>query len=164
VYVDHYASVASAQFICDKLNEQGFSTCVEHDHAIFAGEMSCFVVSIFSVSSDDAQSLEEIESFITSLPREQIERYEFNSLSNQLTVIHNPLLVTASDLATDIATKTGAKPILKLDGDEGKVWEFVEMGEEETILDTESLNLRPTVMLSGIFWIVSMLSYIGGNW
>jgi hypothetical protein len=51
-------------------------------------------------------------------------------------VIHNPLLVAASDLVADIATKTVATTVLKVDGDEGKVWEFVEIGEEEIILKT----------------------------
>jgi hypothetical protein len=146
------------------LNEQGFGACVEHDHAMVAGEISSFVVSIFSVASVETRSVEELDSFLKSLPEEQIQRFEFNGVSRQLTVIHNPLVVSASDLATEIAIKTGTTAILKVDGDVGKVWDFVDVVEEETNPKKESQNLRPTVIVSGVFWIVSMLSYIGGNW
>jgi hypothetical protein len=163
--VDHCSSIVSAQGICDKLNEQGFGASIELDHAALVGEMSSFVVSIFSVNSTDAGSIEELKGFLASLPTQQIERFEFNDKSNQLTVIHNPLFVTATDLAAAIETKTCIATVVKVDGDEGKVWEFFEqIGQEEASTSTKSQYLRPTVMLSGIFWIVSMLSYISGNW
>jgi hypothetical protein len=32
------------------------------------------------------------------------------------------------------------------------------------VIEKPTSHLRPTVVLSGVFWIISMLSLIGGNW
>jgi len=80
-------------------------------------------------------------------------------------VIHNPLFLTASDLVAKVEAKTGVVVVLKVDGGEGKLWDFAEIDEEQaTVANVESGLLHPTVVLSGTFWIISMLSYIGGKW
>jgi hypothetical protein len=48
----------------DQLNEQGVGASVEHDHANFAAEKSSFVVSIFSVTSTDGRSVDELKFFL----------------------------------------------------------------------------------------------------
>lgn len=164
MYVDHDPSFSSAQGICDTLNEQGFGARVEHDHAMVSAQTSSFVVSIFTVNDIDDHSVERLTIFLSSLPKEKIERFELNNTSNQLMVIHNPLFVTAVDLVAEVAAKAEVATILKVDGDEGKLWEFTEVDEDEALPTAGSHFLRPTVVLSGIFWIISMLSYIGGKW
>jgi hypothetical protein len=154
------ALLTTAQDICDSLNEQGFGASVEHDHAITAGVASSFVVSILSV---DKFSVQKLNSFLSSLPKEHVERFEINEASNQLMIIHNPLFVTASDLATEVSIKTGTSATVKVDGDDGKEWEFTEF-EQIAPSTTQRHMLRPSVALSGLFWIISMLSYIGSNW
>jgi hypothetical protein len=154
----------SAQNICKALNEESFGARVEHDHSQFTGAMSAFVVSNFSIDALNTGLGGKLELFLDSLPKEHIQRYETNRSAGQLTIIHNPLFVTAQELADDLTKKTGAKTIVKLDGSEGKVWEFPSPEEEKSTKENESCCMEPVVALSGLFWILSMFSYIGGNW
>lgn len=164
VYVDHDSKIASAQHICSLLNEQSFGASVEHDHALYAEETSSFVVSIFTISRSDASFVAKLKRFLVSLPEQQVERYELNSTSNELMVIHNPLFVTAMDLADNISSKAGLSATVKVDGDDGKEWEFDKYEHDIAPETFEATWVRPTVALSGVFWIISMLSYVGGNW
>ena len=50
-----------------------------------------------------------------------------------------------------------------MDGAANTKWEFPEVVEDEVEVEPVKYP-RPTVVLSGIFWVVSMLSFIGGNW
>ncbi|KAG7346359.1 heavy metal translocating P-type ATPase [Nitzschia inconspicua] len=164
VYVDHDTTAIKADDICDLLNEENFGARVEHDHAIFTDETSAFVVSIFSMSSSHPPPTVKLNHFLESFPKERIERFELNVPLNELMVIHNPLFVTAPNLAAEIVAKTGVSISVKVDGDDGKEWIFSEYNNKAPTTKTESNRLRPTVALSGIFWILCMLSYVGGKW
>jgi Cd2+/Zn2+-exporting ATPase len=52
---------------------------------------------------------------------------------------------------------------VEVDGAANTKWEFPEVVEDEVEVEPVKYP-RPTVVLSGIFWVVSMLSFIGGNW
>jgi hypothetical protein len=162
--VDHDSSKTSAQDICNALNEEGFGADVEHDHSQFTGAMSAFVVSNFSIDSSGVTSGKKIQSYLETIPKEQIQRFDINLASGQLTIIHNALFIMAHQLAQDVTEKTGIITEVKLDGNEEKVWEFPEPEEEGISKETKSGCMEPTVILSGMFWVLSMFSYIGGNW
>jgi len=68
VYVDHDPSVSSAKKISDTLNEEGFGAHVLQDHAVFSTPTSAFVISMFSVSPIDNDSVERLRIFLSSPP------------------------------------------------------------------------------------------------
>ncbi|KAL3916555.1 MAG: hypothetical protein SGILL_005125 [Bacillariaceae sp.] len=157
--------IVEAQDVCDALNEEGFGAHVEHDHSQFTGAMSAFVVSNFSIDTSNTALSAKIASYLETIPKEHVQRFDTHVAVSQLTIIHNPLFVTAHQLSEDISEKTGILTKVKLDGNEGKVWEFPEHEEEESKAQaTKSCCMAPTVILSGVFWIISMFSYVGGNW
>lgn len=80
---------------------------------------------------------------------------------------HNPLILSAEDVANAINEKLDIVATIETDGKDDHMWNFVEL-DEETSKDTasrmEAAKIRPTVVVSGLCWLVSMLSLIGGNW
>lgn len=167
VYVDHELSIVSAQAICDALNEDAFGARIEHDAATETGAASSFVTSIltFHATENDAPSKETLADFLKTVDPSQMEIFLVDLPSQKITVVHNPLLISAQDIVTALSEKTGLQAKIERDGKESQIWEFPEVGEEEDeVMEQPTAGLRPTVVLSGIFWAVSMLSYIGGNW
>jgi hypothetical protein len=107
----------------------------------------------------------DLTSYLETIPKEKIERFDIDVTSKQLIVIHNPLLFSAQNILSEILEKTGITTNIVVDGNEGMIWEFPEVKEENAVIeDSQTCWMRPTVILSGIFWIISMLSFIGGNW
>jgi copper chaperone CopZ len=163
VYIDHDCSIVTIQRICDALNEESFGARVEHDHSQHTGALSSFVVSNFSIMSSTPTCIVDLTSYLETIPKEKIERFDL--YAKQLTVVHNPLLYSAQKISSEILEKTGITTNIVVDGNEGMIWEFPEVKEENAIIEQEqSCWMRPTVILSGIFWIISMLSFIDGNW
>lgn len=54
---------------------------------------------------------------------------------------------------------------IESDGGAGGLWALATMQSEgNDVIEHHKSSIRPTVILSGVFWVVSMLSFIGGNW
>jgi len=82
---------------------------------------------------------------------------------------------TASAAATNTTTSTTPRKngetigitsevIIIVDGVDTMKWIVPDMKEDIILDDMSFSGPRPYVILSGIFWVVSMLSFIGGNW
>ena len=95
----------------------------------------------------------------------------------QLTVLHNLLLLSANDLLEALQEKSpnGLQWQISKNGTDKKRWAFPNFTpvDEQQALDEEVMAKkftwsnkwpRPAVVLSGIFWVASMLSFIGENW
>jgi hypothetical protein len=163
--VEHDTSIVSAQAICDALNKDHFGARIEHDAGTETVSVSAFVTSVLSYDAPDNESptTETLTDFLKTLDASQIETFLVDVPSQKITVVHNPLLLSASDIVSTLAEKTGLEAKISRDGAEHQIWDFPDIVEEEVIEEPTS-HLRPTVVLSGVFWIISMLSLIGGNW
>lgn len=136
------------------------------------GFLSSFVMSRFSLlPSSPTESISNMKSYLKTFDKDQVEGYQYDNKAKTITVIHNPLLITAEELKSSMLEKTGIKTEIEEDGNDGKEWKFTAVkdelsAEEEEAADGESSSsgIRPGVVVCGIFWIVSMLSNIGGSW
>lgn len=168
VYVDHDCRKVSADAICNALNAENFGACVEHDAAMELKITSSFSTSIFSFEAQDQQSLstENLTDFLKTFENSHVETFFVDIPSNRITVVHNTLLLPAQDIAAALSEKIGIQVRIERDGKDLKVWEFPDAPEGDGVMVEEPMNTlpRPTVVLSGVFWVVSMLSFIGGNW
>jgi len=168
VYVDHSTNAISANEINDVLNEVGLGSVVKYDCFKDAGGfLSSFVMSKFSIlPSSPSDSVTNMNSYLKTFDKDQVEGYQYDNKAKTITVVHNPLLISADELKKSMLEKTGIKTEIDEDGNDGKEWEFPEMTADEVndIGDGSSSSIRPGVVICGVFWIVSMLSNIGGTW
>lgn len=168
MYVDHSTNAISANEINDVLNEVGLGSVVKYDCFKDAGGfLSSFVMSKFSIlPSSPSDSVTNMNSYLKTFDKDQVEGYQYDNKAKTITVVHNPLLISADELKKSMLEKTGIKTEIDEDGNDGKEWEFPEMTADEVndIGDGSSSSIRPGVVICGVFWIVSMLSNIGGTW
>jgi len=167
VYVDHSAIVISTAEIADSLKSGGFDAVVKYDcFKDSGGFLSSFVMSKFSIESPSPTMVEDLKNYLKTIDADQIEGYQFETKAMAITIIHNPLLISAMKLSESMLIATKIKTIVEEDGNEGKVWDFPESTYEDDSGDDhseDSNELRPTVAISGAFWILSMFSEFGGS-
>ena len=134
---------------------------------------SACVTSIFDLhvseeENEAAGSLQLLQDYLKSIDSSSIEAFVVDEPSRKLTVIHNHLLLPADKIASDVSEKAKIQVVVSRDGAQHQVWDFqpasCSENENEESLEASSARLRPTVAISGVLWIVSMLSLIGGNW
>jgi hypothetical protein len=101
--------------------------------------------------------------FLKTFPQTQIETFVIDLANAKISVVHNPLLLSAQDIVNALSEKTKLEVQIVADGKDSMVWDFPDLPEEE-VIHQESAGPRPAVLLSGAFWVISMLSLIGGNW
>jgi hypothetical protein len=155
----------SAQRVCDALNEENFGARIEHDYSQHTDISNSFVVSTISIASLPPSSTVNLTNYLETIPEQKIKRFDIDPISKQLMVVHNPLHISAHELSLEIFEKTGFETKVLADGHEGQLWEFPTAEEGKAVTNEEKSRwMRPTVLLSGIFWLISMLSFIGGNW
>jgi hypothetical protein len=175
VYVEHDTSAISAQAICDALNDEQFGANVEFDAATSIVSTSAFVTSIFTIQdnannvddNDKDSKVKSLKEYLATIESTLIEGFVVDEAAKKLTVIHNILLLSSAQIASDVKEKTKVRLLLVRDGAEHQVWDFQpteSSPENEDEIQEATAHLRPSVAISGILWIVSMLSYIGGNW
>ena len=167
VYVDHDYNTVSAQDICDALNEEAFGARVDHDAATAIRTASAFATSTFSfeTNGNEVPTRETLTDLLKTYDKAHVETFVVDVPSKRITICHNPLLLSAQALADDLADKVDIAAKVETDGEEMKIWDFPDIEEGEVVVEEPmTARLRPTVVLSGVFWIISMLSFIGGNW
>jgi copper chaperone CopZ len=171
VYVDHSTNDISADKINDALNDVDLGSTVKYDcYKDAGGFLSSFVMSKFSILPSSLESsAADSKSYLKTFDKDQVEGYQLDKKAKTITIIHNPLLITADDLKKSLLEKTGLKTNIEEDGNEGKIWEFPKTTNEEQDKSTNdnassSTSIRPSVVICGVFWIISMLSNIGGTW
>jgi Cd2+/Zn2+-exporting ATPase len=108
----------------------------------------------------------DLKSHFKTYCQDQVEGYQVEKKAMKITIIHNPLMISAKQFSESILKATKIKTTVEEDGNEGKVWEYPETGDEEDSVKDhgeESGGLRPTVAISGVFWIIAMFSKFGGG-
>jgi len=167
VYVDHTANVISTDKVAEALKNGGFEAMVKYDcFKDSGGFLSSLVLSKFSIRSSSPTLIIDLKNYLTTINADQIEGYQFEKKAMTITIMHNPLLLSAKNLSEFIFAATKINTVVVEDGNENKVWDFPattdddESGQDR---DEESVGLRPTVAISGGFWIIAMFSKFGGR-
>jgi Cd2+/Zn2+-exporting ATPase len=167
VYVDHSANIISTDDIVDALKRGGFEAVVKYDcFKDSGGFLSSFVMSKFSIQSSSPTMVADLKSYLKTFNADQIEGYQAEKKKMIITIIHNPLLISAKSLSDSMLEATKIKTIVEEDGNEGKIWNFPETTDEDHSLHNHSEDLvaiKPTIALSGVFWIIAMFSKFGGG-
>eukprot|EP00569_Conticribra_weissflogii_P000080 CAMPEP_0171356732 /NCGR_PEP_ID=MMETSP0878-20121228/45878_1 /TAXON_ID=67004 /ORGANISM="Thalassiosira weissflogii, Strain CCMP1336" /LENGTH=1229 /DNA_ID=CAMNT_0011862759 /DNA_START=432 /DNA_END=4121 /DNA_ORIENTATION=- len=169
VYVDHHVDILSAADIAGALNQEQFGCHVKKDAAQTMAQRTgiptdCFVKSTFEII--EFEKADSVEGFLrTEIPDDHIMKtVEIDSVKKILTVHHNPYYLTASSIKKHLES-TAIKSSLLSDGGADGMWALSQMSEPvEEILEQHRAIVRWNIILSGICWMLSMLSYIGGKW
>lgn len=168
LYVNHDVDRVSAAFICDALNEQMFGARIEQDGALETSAASSFVTSILTFDDLGTVEKDTVVEFLTSHDSKAVQNVVVDADGRRITVTHNALLWPASEIAQSLSLTLGVQTTVLKDGKDSLVWEFSDLKEEEDKEDvageSSAATLRPTVVVSGVLWLISMLSFIGGNW
>jgi hypothetical protein len=165
----------SAGAICDALNSEGFNAHVESDAGQKTGSMSAFVTSVISLEDetnnpdDEARvvppTMEDLTAALNSLDKAYLQTFEVDCIASttSITILHNPFFLSAESVLELLQEKMGLGGQLVLDGAAQKDWNAPIVVEEEAVGESRA-GIRPTVILSGMLWMISMLCYLGGNW
>ena len=179
-YVDHDPSTISAGDIVNILNQSKFGAhikkdCQEEVTKLLSGiPTDVIVVSKFHIKyetrmaekTDKAMTLDVIESFLwKKFPKQgYIASILIDNSSYTIVIDHNPYYLTAKSIA-DALDGYGYEVDIECDGGADGLWAMATMQSDvEDVIEHHKSTIRPTVILSGVFWIVSMLSLIGGKW
>ncbi|KAL7517971.1 hypothetical protein ACHAWX_002839 [Stephanocyclus meneghinianus] len=180
VYVDHDTNTISADDIARILNQQRFGARVKRDCALETAAPSAIptditVLSKFAVVGDvspaNADDREKLREMMERCLRNRFSKEgEINKItldaSNEILLVeHNPYFLTAANIADALNSDGFDRVVVELDGGADGLWALPSMeSNKEDVIDHQRSTVRLTVVLSGVFWIVSMLSLIGGNW
>ena len=101
-----------------------------------------------------------------------MEKFVVDFPTKTITVVHNPFCLTAQRIADLLSERTQLEATVSTDGADPAVWKFPETlrdaADNDNIegmdMDEKMTYPRPTVIISGLLWVISMLSLIGGNW
>ncbi|KAL9189006.1 hypothetical protein ACHAXT_011496 [Thalassiosira profunda] len=178
VYVDHEVDLISATGIANALNKEGFGATIKMDAAIAIDQLAgiptdVFVDSTFDLTVVLKETSERDKEKIAGVMRacldqkfseKQIKSVSLNEAERVLAVKHNPYYLTASGIVDALASHLFEVQMLS-DGSADGMWalSLMKVDTHDTI-EQQSSTVRWTVVLSGVFWIISMFSYIGGNW
>jgi copper chaperone CopZ len=168
VYVIHDTATVSATDICDALNADHFGAQTRHDAANdVRAPMSAFVRSTLSFASSDTSSpaTQTLKEFLGTFDPTQMEMFVVDVPLNKISVVHNPHILSAETIVEKMAQDTGIQATIIVNGAESANWDFPEVGEEEEEAHKKAVS-HPSIatILSGVFWGISMFSFIGGNW
>lgn len=169
VYADHNVDICSATGIEEALNKEGFGAHIKKDAgralAVMSGlPTTTFVETVLRVEKDlTGSDILALYDIMKKLPEGHFRKQSIYTKSHQLRLEHNPYFITATHIA-EIFTKEGFEASVVQDGAADGTWALgLVEGSNETIEKHRS-KVKPFVALSGICWVISMLSYIGGKW
>jgi copper chaperone CopZ len=165
VFVDHIFETISAQQITDALNKEGFGATLKFDAGSVAQqESSSFVRSVLTFPGENIDT-QVLTQFLKMYDATQVETFVVDFPSSSISVVHNPFSLSVRDIATALHDETGIVVTISTDGADLSTWELPKFEESDKVdsVDTPTYP-RPTVVLCGLFWVISMISYFGGNW
>ena len=178
VYVDHDFDLMSATDVASILNAERLGAHVKRDAALQAAAKTgvptdAYVQSTFDLSKV-LSGLTEDEQDSTSnsikyclekkFVNEEIKLTTIDVLKQTLSVEHRPYFLTASGIV-DVLDSHMYDVSITLDGGADGKWALALMDvDKEDTIDQHKTSVRPTIILSGVFWIISMFSLIGGKW
>jgi Zn2+/Cd2+-exporting ATPase len=168
VYVDHDTTTVSAQELCDALNRDAFGATLKKDAgAVVANAIPSYVRSTLRYEGEELDT-EGLKNFMAAYKPAQLETFVVDATSKVITLAHNHLLLPLQDIVIRLEEDTGVKTIVVTNGADDVVWDFPSYEEAANNVEADSSEdhkwPKPQVLLSGFFWLVSMLSFIGGNW
>jgi len=166
-YVEHDTAVISAQNICDILNAEHFGAQIKLDAK--ESMEAPLISSVQSILSFKDSSLSETENqalsdFLSAYSSTQIKSFVVDVSAKKLRILHDPLTITPEEICVSLRSKFSINIFVEEDGAVNLEWQLPEIKEEEDIEEETAKYPRPTVILSGIFWLLSLLSLIGGKW
>lgn len=178
VYVDHNVDILSADAIAKALRVQGFGAVVDVNASTLLDQlggipMDVFVISSFDMTDiynntteGDIGKISEVIQACLDIPltEKHVKNIVVNDEEMILSMEHNPYYLTAHGIVEVLNNYMYDVKIVTDGGDDG-LWALtVNDTTEGTSKHHHSSTVRITVILSGIFWVISMLSYIGGSW
>ncbi len=167
LYVDHETKVLSAEAIAQKLNVEKFGAQIKRDAGKLFQIQSFAPKAIFVLSKLKLQGrFEEDLSALNEYSSDHLRIEYFDPSSQVLEVEHNPYFMSLTMIRQTLKEESISSQILKDGAADGK-WAlslFPDDDENHDNTEPHSSNISPFVLLSGFFWILSMLSYSGGNW
>jgi len=170
VYLDHDIDIISAANLAKALNDEGFKAQVQkdagHDLAMMSGlPTTSFVKSTFSFADlrTNEQSI-AVANILNQCPDGQIREHFVCMSSKTVIVQHNPYFLSATGIVQLLCEDKLVVTIVE-DGAADGMWALglTKEAKEEKI-DHQKSSVSPYVVMSGICWVISMLSFIGGNW
>jgi len=181
VVVDHNVDSISAEDIAKVLTNQGFTTVVKIDAAVAMEQTEAgiptdvYVNSEFDLTSimedtnkDDWGKIGEAIQLCLEqkFTEKQTKNIAFNEEGKLLTIEHNPYYLTAPGIVNYLSKLGYEDAKIVSDGAQDGLWAISSMMrlDTEESIDEQRTSVRWPVILSGVFWLISMLSFIGGNW
>lgn len=173
VYVDHDVDAVTAAYICAALNAERFgaATRVDAGAARSKTPSAIMVESTLRVTNDVPADAAALTLLLQGLvDASLLENFAVDGLSQTVTLVHNPFKLTADHVAAKVSEQSPLSPAtVVLDGADPARWTYPYELQQEDEVDEfpvdEGFTLpRPTVIISGLLWIISMLSLIGGRW
>jgi len=178
VYVDHDFDLTSATDVVNILNAERFGAHLRKDAALQAAKKTgvptdAYVKSSFDLSAvlsglttDEQESTSNCMKYIleNKYVNDEIKDVVFDASGQTLSVEHRPYFLTVLGIV-DVLDSHMYDVSITHDGGADGLWalELMDVDQEETI-DQHKTSVRPTIILSGVFWVISMFSLIGGSW
>jgi len=178
VHVNHDPSIITAKEIADTLTAQGFEATIRKDYGVelrlqskgFKPSTSQFVESTLIIENWNFENQTgDLRKLMRSkYTKKEVQRLLFNFPSRTVKIDHNPKICSAHALAETMKTNNFRTNII-IDGASGG-WNVpvqdgeTESDEEDDEGDILHASVDPLVCLSGIFWLISMISLVGGPW
>jgi len=158
----------SAQHIQASLSQKGWIASITKDAAQTAKTtpltqsiMATYVESTFLVQGQlDNVIGSEIEAIFRQEDKKRVTHIEIELCSNTIKVDHNPQILSTAEILT-MLQDGGLDVTVLIDGFVEGVWTTAESIDE---IEEHKVSLQWPIIASGIFWIISMLSLIGGKW
>jgi Cd2+/Zn2+-exporting ATPase len=183
IYVTHNASVASAQELANNLSRQGFSATVisngnnnnnsirmigNNNNLLLDDQpRSAFVESTVSFSNCTLTSSELQATIQKHFLPSHVRDVLVHAPSRTAKLQHNPGYVTCDDIVQALEASCGGGEstqfVVVINGAEENLYLPLELTNDTTIAFAEERSLLHIhVVLSGIFWVASLLSAIPG--
>jgi copper chaperone CopZ len=178
VYIDHVPTTISANDLCKALNKEHFGAEVRVDAAASlaaANSHSSFVQSTLILQNDVIESdIEDLSTLLQSfVDSSKMEKFVVDIPAKNIVVVHNPFCLTAPQIAALVTESTTMNATVLIDGADPSRWKYPETLREKKSesdhidgmeKDEKMTCPRVTVIISGVLWVISMLSLIGGKW
>jgi len=177
VYVDHDVDIISASAIADALSKQGFGAVVKEDAATLLNQLVGIPTDVFVKSSFDLTDVfnntdevdrGEMSGLIQAcldmrFTEKQVKNVTVNDRERNLSLEHNPYYITAHGIVDMLDSHKYNVKIVSDGGADG-LWALKSTENTEGTIQHQHSTVRCSVVLSGVFWIISMFSFIGGSW
>lgn len=174
VYVNHEPDILSSKEIAALLNKQGMGAEVRVDAAdtMTSHQLSLFVVSKFRFDDVNVNQ-DRLDIVLRNFGGTKVESFVYEDRSGILTVIHNPWTIDTKEIS-EAMRHAGVETVdVLLNGSNQNraPLDFASLAasnasrvEENESSHGSSKWPKPNIIVSGVLWIVSMLSFIGDKW